>query len=67
MRNHEQRLLGQACRCVAEYSKEIPTHAGINGCSLKTEENLQVVAQLPADRLVLETGGTPTSVMLITV
>jgi TatD DNase family protein len=28
---------------------------GINGCSLKTQENLETVRQLPLDRLVLET------------
>ncbi|KAL3931532.1 MAG: hypothetical protein SGBAC_011265 [Bacillariaceae sp.] len=34
---------------------EMGLYIGLNGCSLKTEENLQVVKQLPLDKILLET------------
>lgn len=36
---------------------EMGLDVGINGCSLKTEENLECVRSLPLDRLQLETDG----------
>ncbi|KAF0300625.1 putative deoxyribonuclease TATDN1 [Amphibalanus amphitrite] len=39
----------------AEQIMALGYHIGINGCSLKTAENLSVAAALPADRLLLET------------
>jgi len=34
---------------------ELGFYIGINGCSLRTADNLEVVRQLPADKILLET------------
>ncbi|GMH57272.1 hypothetical protein TrRE_jg9994 [Triparma retinervis] len=40
---------------VAEKYLELGLYIGVNGCSFKTEDNVEVVKKLPMDRLLLET------------
>jgi TatD DNase family protein len=41
---------------VANQQVDMGLYIGINGCSLKTEENLEMVKTVPMHRILLETG-----------
>lgn len=40
-------------------------HVGVNGCSMKTDENLEVVRAIPLDRLQIETDGPWVSISVL--
>jgi TatD DNase family protein len=37
------------------FTTDLNLSIGLNGCSLKTEQNLETVRKLPLDRILLET------------
>lgn len=46
---------------------EMGLSVGVNGCSLKSEESLEVVREIPLERLMVETDGPWVSVFLLSV
>eukprot|EP00301_Raphidiophrys_heterophryoidea_P027262 c9573_g1_i2.p3 GENE.c9573_g1_i2~~c9573_g1_i2.p3 ORF type:complete len:181 (-),score=55.21 c9573_g1_i2:82-624(-) len=61
LRKHRSRISGGVVHSFTGSVAELKAHldlgmyVGINGCSLKTEDNIAAVRELPLDRLMLET------------